>query len=195
MIKPIIDNIITNLQPLWFIDKIGGVVERKKLNVKGVEKVIPVTFNTDPACNNEGSTLIEYVPDQQYKTITYFERLGDFRTINSHKNWYELEGSVRLICWINWKKVNIEPDYQRLAANIIAAIPRRIANTEYLNAIRVQFAGEISRGADLFSNYTYDEKERQYLTHPYDAIGLDFTITFRLAPACAEELEPQEACG
>ena len=186
MIKPIIDNIITDLTAgLWFVDKIGGLVERKRLNIAGVEKVLPVKYNEDPqTCTAD--PLIHFVPDEQYKTIIYFEQTTDSRVINMHRNWYEMDAGVRLVCWINWNRINITPDPERIAANIIKEIPIRYQNTEYLNAIRIEWTGKMTKGADIFSQYTYDEKERQFLTYPYDAIALDYRFVYRVAPSCAD---------
>lgn len=180
MTSKIAQLIIDEIDSLNWVDKIKGVVKPLKVKIKGgEEKIYPICLNTDPTlCNS--STYTDLVPDSSKMSIIYFED-GGTEVIESGCKYTDLESSLRLVCWLNLRKINADfTDALNIKLNLINTIPADIANTDWVTKIRVMFEGEEEKSAGIFSEYTYDEAENQYLIYPYDFFALNYRVKYSM---------------
>lgn len=157
MIEGIVKQINTNLDHS-FKDKVLGIVY--PVDNKGVKM---------PGERN-GKTLFDAVPDSSKKSIVYWEEYGA-RKIDGTSRFARMAHNVRLIVWLNHKKLDTTTD--ACLEEMFRLVPRRIANTT------IRLVGRRTRDESLFQRYTYDE-EKQYITFPYDVFALDYEISYFL---------------
>lgn len=196
MIRTIIKQLLPDLQTINFTDLVCGIVTSGVKNIiidnENIGKKVFPMYETDPTlCDNSDYVLC--VPDEKYRSIIYFEEIGN--TIISQTN-YEIKMSsdVRLVSWFNTKKIgNISSAV--LMGLILQSIHNfNFTNTTNLNNIKITLSGVEKKSATIFSGYTYDESETQYLIFPYDYGSLTFTVTYSVN-LCIDDIELNPNCG
>lgn len=175
----IADLIKAQIETLNFVDKIAGVVKPVTYTDKeGNEKTFPVAVGGETPCNPGDYT--DLVPDSKKISIIYFED-GGIDVINAGCNYVDCEATLKLVCWCNLARINADyRDAQALKIRIIQAIPKRLANSDWATKILVLFAGEETKGKDIFSQYSYSEPDSQYLMYPYDYFALNYRIRYSI---------------
>jgi len=172
--------LLSQFSTLNWVDKTAGVVKPLRVKIKGgEEKIYPVALNTsEDACDT--STYTDLVPDSSKMSILYFEDEGS-DVIESGCKYTDIECSLKLVCWLNLPKINADyTDALNIKLDLINNIPAHIANTDWVTKIRVMFEGEEPKSAAIFSEYTYDEAEHQYLIYPYDFFALNYRVKFSI---------------
>jgi len=171
--------ILNEISILNWIDKTAGVVKPLRVKIKGgEEKVYPIYLNDATLCDS--STYTDLVPDSSKMSILYFED-GGSEVIESGCKYTDMETSLKLVCWLNLKRINVDyTDALDIKLNLINNIPASIDNTDWVTKIRVMFGSEEVKSADIFSEYTYDEAEHQYLIYPYDYFALNYRIKYSI---------------
>jgi len=174
----IADLIKEQIQDLNFIDKLAGIVKPVTYTDKaGNSKTFPVALNDASACDPGHYT--DLVPDSSKISIIYFEDLGT-DVVNAGCRYVDVEAKIRLVCWVNLAKVNTDySDANLLKIKLLQTIPKRLTNTDWVTKIFVKFAGEEPKD-NLFSAYTYDEKQTQYLMYPFDYFGLNYNVKYSI---------------
>ena len=169
--------ILDEISSLNWIDKTAGVVKPLRVKVKGgEEKIYPIYLNSAMPCDS--STYTDLVPDSSKRSVLYFED-GGVDVVESGCRYTDMEATLKLVCWVNLKKINTTyTSAEPIKLDLINNIPARIANTDWVTKIRVMFEGEETKSAGIFSEYTYDEAEAQYLIYPYDFFALNYKIRY-----------------
>ena len=194
MIYEIVNAIVTELTTLSFKDVLVGIAQPLKINDNGKVRTVPAAYNANPTACQVGSYYLDLVPNSSKKSIIYFEEEGT--RINSYtKEYVDMSSEVLLVCWFNYKKINKTLHTPTLlVANVMKLIPSRLANMTYINSIRIEFKEELAHTPQIFSRYSYNEAEHQYITYPYDYFALSYTINYRVnldcVPLISESLEP-----
>lgn len=192
MIEEITYLLAAELSTLPFVDRAAGVVRTAKRNVTGkngtVEKRFPVYINLFPT-QCEDYEYIDLCPDEKRKGIVYFEETSN--QITEFNNRYtEFTSTVKLVCWFNLRLIDYDlRNCSLLQVKILDALPKTLPNIDYITMIRVNVVGEEIKNSDIFSNYTFNEAERQYLLYPFDYCAFDLEIKYRVAKGCSDELE------
>ena len=192
MINTIVKNIIPYLEALNFSDVVGGIATTISQNKPAKDnKIIVKKF---PAYYNENKTTcsasdyIDLVPNTSKRSIIYFENNGiKISPING--NIIECLADVRLVCWANLKKINdtfINADTLKLL--VIQAMPVSLSNVLPYSFIRIELTGEETKNASIFSKYTYNEEEKQYLIYPFDYFALNYEISFYVGINCIDPI-------
>lgn len=193
MLHRVVNKIVPILKTLNFSDVVGGIARTIKQDVDGTEKSYPVYYESDlTTCQTQ--SLQPLTPDGGEKTVMYFEIISPPRVTVSHREYNEFESIIRLVCWVNYEKINsslYEPS--SLITNILKVFPEKITD-DLVKGVNISFNSQAFK-EELFTKYTYNEKETQFATHPYDAFGLDFDVQFRLSPDCAVNITIDPACG
>lgn len=183
------------LSGLNFIDKLGSIVRPITFMSgdasKPVRKVIPVDCNVSQKdCVAATKKNTDLVPNSKYKSIHYFEDNG-VRQINSTERDFKFESNLRLVGWINLKKLG-KTDCSvsaKAVLQIINAFPSgRFNYGEYKN-IQIVSISEAPKSSAIFSKYTYDEATLQYLMFPFDYYALDIITRFTISKNCIEDFE------
>jgi len=192
MINTIVKNIIPYLEALNFSEVVGGIATTISQNKpikdnKIIVKKFPAYYNENKTTCN-ASDYIDLVPNSNKRSIIYFENNGiKISPING--NIIECVADVRLVCWANLKKINdtfINADILKLL--VIQAMPSSLSNVLPYSFIRVQLTGEETKNVSIFSKYTYNEEEKQYLIYPFDYFALNYEISFYVGINCIDPI-------
>ncbi len=195
---------------LPFIDKYGGLVYTQEKednlydeNSNGQPRKIitrfPVTGDytiTRPDDCNTGE-LIDFIPDQTYMGMLYFEDGGTDPLPRKGKlSCYS--SKLQLIGWLNTKGLvnaldESELSPAQISSHILAAIGQRfeaLTNKNVGNYLRLQVKPLkiLPQSRAIFSAYNYDEKATQYLMPPFEFFAWSIAVEFCINPACFSEL-------
>jgi hypothetical protein len=180
---------------LDFIDKIAGLVSATYFDEKGegdakVQKCFPISCTTTVEdCKN--GLYNDLCPDSKYKTVIYFEDRGvSFDRREGVFIYYK--SNLRLVCWINIAKINSDTCQDgtdcaisaELIKEIICAMPEHPMNIAPFVRVYPVITSQEIRSNSIFSQYTYNEKQTQYLMYPYDYFALDITTDFAVCQDC-----------
>lgn len=152
----------------------------------------PVTydawFKTGGSCEGQEVSL---VPDSKWKSIIYFEDLG-VAPLGTLRKIQGYSSSLRLICWLN-RAALVGETYAEISARCQSAIISRLAHRNPQNiGIFTRLTINVERippqTPELFSKYTYDETDRQYLRPPFEFFGIDFRANFYVPVNCMDEI-------
>jgi hypothetical protein len=187
MVNLIVNEIVTDLASLSFLDKITGIVKPAQIDVDGTIKTIPVALNLNPTTCND-SQLLDYVPNNTKTSIIYFEDQGTTVTDYSGEA-IGFTASFALICWFNYRLINpLLTNTSQIAANIIKLLNVEMGNIAPLIAVILSVTGQDSNDGAVFSKYTYLEDQSQFITYPYGYVALNLSADFRVRPECVEDI-------
>lgn len=187
----IIASIVSTLSSINFVDRIGGIVIPLTVNKNigdGIDgKILPVALNSlKGTCNP--SRYESYNPDSTKKSVLYFENNGH-TVLSDNMGFITKQLNVRLVAWFNLPKINSTlTDADDLKDIIISTMPEWIANVGNASGIRILLTGEEVRSPAIFSAYSYDEAEKQYLIYPFDYFALNYQITYRVGKGCTDDI-------
>lgn len=196
MLNRIADKIKTALikKNIVFSDTIEGLARPVKLTINKVEKTFPIAYDVNLATCTTDNLQNKLVPDYKKKSIIYFETVTNPVVVETHKAYNVFEATLRLVCWINYNKINsayYEPSL--LINEILKDMPTKIVDT-MVKGTNITFNSQVDK-SELFTAYSYPEAETQFITHPYDAFGLDFDIQYRISSNCTADTVINAACG
>jgi len=165
--------------PLWWVDKLGGMV----ITARSGEKAFPVEFNPDvDVCETQFN---DYVPDDSKKSIIYFEDRG-FVIGGMTSRYFVATTSLRLVCWLNYKLLDedtYEPD--EFILDVLNAFPAHFTDGNIIGAtVSVESVSE----TDIFSIYSYNI-DKQFTFYPYGAFAVDISVKYRIAKDCFNSQE------
>ena len=195
MNSQIAELIRARIASMTVIDKITGVVRAIPRKMEGREQRFPVGCDVTDPFSCDLSTLKDLVPDGRYRSIIYFEDRGAPQKQVTRTRGIWFTSRLRLICWMDTRKIGPQcTSGDEVMMEMIALIEgdKYHYNSEPFQDIRHRVS-IAEKSSALFSRYTYDEANRQFLTPPFDYFGLDIDTSFRIMAACVEpvELDPQ----
>ena len=180
-----------------FVDKIAGLTSVVYMNVldeagNKVQKSYPVSCDVT-ADDCKSGLYNDLTPDSKYKTIIYFEDGGV--SFNSRQgNFICYTSNLKLICWINIPKLYDEvcPDGEPCTASagiikkILCCLPEFPAYANPFSRFYPVVTSQEIRSNSIFSKYTYNELQTQYLMYPYDYFALNIQTTFCVCMDCTD---------
>lgn len=190
------------------IDKFGGLVYVAEFDDKiypdeGGEKIIttllPLTNDVSftPAYVDDylgdaaGIGSRSMVPDNHYRGLLYFEDNG-VKVMGRENGRIKYTSRLRLVGWINSSWVETVPNFtiSALLTSKIIGIFNNAMNTNINNYIRLHITVTDIPKPDksLFSAYTYNLKDTQYLLPPYEVFGLDISTEFQMHESCIDSI-------
>lgn len=186
------------IEDLSFIDRLGGLV--KPLVVKDpndkegvILKRMPVEVNSLTYCDSNDYKA--FVPDDQYKSVIFFEDLGTNPRDQKDSHLYWLTTELRMVCWFNLPKINVGyTDCDLLVMKILETMPDSVDNTTEIFGITISFNGMAGNDIDLFEDYDFDLAEHQYMNYPYDVAGLNFSVDYAIGRNCITLTESPAVC-
>ena len=170
------------------------------------DKYVPVACGTTyEQCISGNSKYSPIVPNSAYKSILYFEQLGD-ATMNTTEAKFAPKGGlvvydipVRLVFWGSMAKLNINGTgatecsfVAPIALKIINTLYRRpgfeIADAQYGNAkVEFIFQGQEAKDATkVFGRYSYGKELAKFLFSPYDFFSLKYLVRLRINRNCVD---------
>lgn len=173
------------IEDLDFVDKIAGLVSTQYMTIDGVQKAYPIACCVTADDCKEGS-YNDLTPNSQYKSVIYFEDGGvSFDRYAGNFKYYT--SRLRLVCWLNVKLIlGDECDASQCTysshavADIIRHLPAFPIHFAPFVRVYAEITNQIIRDNSIFSKYTYNELQKQYLMSPYDYFALDISTTFAI---------------
>lgn len=187
---------LTDLQALNFVDKIGGVVypfQQKRMGEGGqpVIKTIPIYGNNPTVCVNE--PYIDLVPDDRYKSVVYFEADNEnMVTEATHQGQVTTIANLTMIGWFNMPKINASLTSAEGMIRAMTSVVLGVWDITGAHCV-VEVTGFRYRDPSIFSEYTYDEAEKQYLIYPFDFGAVEFEVQMTY-DICDDEPEISPDC-
>jgi len=183
------------ISPLNFVERLSSVVRPLSFvtgtEEKPIKKVYPIDCNTSyKDCTTASKKHTDLVPNSKFKSIHYFEDNG-VGTIASTQRDFRFESKVRLVGWLNLKKLG-KTDCSissKAVLQIINALPSGRFNSGEFKNIQITSISEAPKTSAIFGKYTYDETVIQYLMYPFDYYALDITIQFTISKACINDFD------
>ncbi|MDD2285546.1 MAG: hypothetical protein PHU98_06135 [Mariniphaga sp.] len=196
MTRSIIDKTLTTVATLNFADLVCGVVTPASQHVMAADggtvlKIFPIYQNDPTTCRN--GDYITCIPDDKYRSIIYFEEVGN-QLISQDNYCISMQATVRLIGWFNLKKISNTLTSDYFLSQLIQTIPDKVADFDNLFNIYLTFDGIENKSPLLFSAYTYDEAEQQYLIFPYDYGAQRYTVNYHINK-CQSTVSLSPNCG
>ena len=203
MIYKIANMLRDEIQALNFVEIAAGLATPHTVRVNATPsdssegvmegRVIPMAYNDLGIACEEGD-LYKLVPDTSKKSIVWWESNG-IEPVREDTYYIYSRANLVCMCWWNLPLIDeYMSDPGLLVARLIATIPGRLPNVEYMSQIQVMFAGEEPPGSEILSRYGFDEPESQFATFPYFVTALNFTVEFAFGKNCTEAitLSPSE---
>lgn len=183
----------TYLSTLPFADRIGGVVKPITFQTGSADAPTRKTIPIDCGVSEKDCVTGKYtdlIPNSKYKSIMYWEDGGTTINGNNTRD-FNFTSSLRLVCWINLKKVGkTDCNISSLAiTNILNVLPTAPFNSGIYTRLRITVQQELIKSKDIFSKYTYDEAIVQYLMFPYDYFALDIRVNHTILKSCINDWE------
>jgi hypothetical protein len=185
----------TLVEGLAVSDKVAGLVRAIPYTVREgnrtVVKYFPLGCDvTDPeACTEQ--EVRDLVPDGSKRSIIYFEDMGWSRQKPHPPGAYRYTSRLRMVVWMNTKLIGDQCTIaDSVQQDLIDAIEVERYNADPFQQIqhRAYSAPPVSNA--IFSKYTYNESERQFLTWPYSYFAIDIETTFILPIGCKIPVTP-----
>jgi hypothetical protein len=125
-------------------------------------------------------------PDSSRAGIAYFETLVNRQTgAASNGRAFLFTTNVRLFAWLNTKRLVPENVAPLAMSLIVSNLTGGYDDVHPLVNIRVEPLQEVPRSPELFSKFSYNEVESQYLMLPFDYFAFDFQLSFGMVVGCA----------
>lgn len=184
------------IAPFPFIDVLAGLVqtveEVHETENGTVRKRFPLSSDTNMTDACAGGLERALTPDSSKKSVIYFEDFGSQVTREGRNGAQSYISTIRLVAWLNRERLTGDA-YTSISGYCIAAICRRLdlkfENTGIFQRLRVNPSRIPIQDASLFSRYTYDEAERQYLLPPFEVFAIDFSCSYHVKPGCITEID------
>jgi hypothetical protein len=199
-----IANIIKGyIDELTFVDKIAGLVSIQYMTMTDeggakTTKSYPVACCVTADDCKQGA-YNDLTPNSAYKTVLYFED-GGVSVLETTGRFKKMRSRLRLVCWINVAKLYGDAcatdspctASTNIIIEIIRALPEFPVNYAPFMQVKFDVLNQLVRSNSIFSQYTYNEKQSQYLMSPYDYFSLDIETTFSI---CLDGRDTYAGCS
>jgi hypothetical protein len=163
------------------ISRAGGLVQAVRVNDAGKEKLVPMAVDA-----TESDEVLNLSPDSRESAIIWWEA-GPTLVKQQLHGMVELRNEIRLICWLNLKR--IEPPEPGLVQSKIIEVALRKYNRIGKNPLvarQLQFGGDVVRDPAIFSRWSFAEAETQFLLPPFDFFALQFSVNYFWSTMCEQ---------
>lgn len=162
-------------------------------------ETFPVTYGMSAAECWEKGGYKSLHPDSKYKSLLYFEQLGNMRLEgDTRRGAYPVSsfwtGSIRLVAWLNLQKLTATKDIKDGASNAVYSLVEALNYKSFsltqgvYKDSNVTFKNPSMLPKDfetIFGKYSYQIKDPLYFW-PHDFFAVDWEVEVR--PGCLEYL-------
>jgi hypothetical protein len=186
-------------EALPFVERYGGIAHPITANFAGDGlKTLPVSMSlTGAQCFDQGK-YINLVPDDRYKSVSYFEGLNSPARIafsGEKRGIATISQSVRFVAWLNMTRLGYDNQAQ-VGLMALAAV------AAFQDKYPITFAGKSGRMEvtsarvlldknSAFGGYTYVDRQHLFMW-PYAFFAVEMETVTQLPMRCLEELEAGE---
>lgn len=145
---------------------------------------------------NSSSDFYAMQPSSEQLGILYFEDLGADK-VSSDRRYTTWKGSLKLVCWLNMKKIGVDNKVSTLSLAVASNTPFLIVPSGTFLGGTLEAVKHYPKTPNPFQKYDYDETQTQFITNPYDyfSIKLDFLVRTVNGWACPDLIRIQpSAC-
>lgn len=204
MIRLIEQSLCSAILGMGYIERYGGIVRPVNIRQEAdegvfVDRIFPVSCGVTGTDCFDGGKYLDLVPDDQYKSVAYFEQRGGASLEQStvhRKMWSGVE-QVRFVCWLNYPALGL--DDCRGPERFALATLAQIVGTRDFTVDGISGRLDISRAsiaerdpAQVFGRYSYADKQWAFFW-PYDFFAIDFTAKVTILGGCLEDVTLGEA--
>lgn len=175
---------------LPIFSKTGGQVRPVKINDGSKIKTVPASVSADPT-----EAVVHLSPDSRESGILWFEA-GPTRVGKEIGGVLPLENDVRLVAWLNLKKI-APPDTSLVVAKLLEIMRAEFSPTagHALRNRTTVFLGDVPTDPSIFSRWDFAEAESQFLLPPFDFFALNFRVHHVWSMRCEQppvlKIDPQ----
>ena len=196
MIDKIATALMTSLaDDVNFMDVWTGLVRPMRKQVQNRERIFPVAINTSQACDT--SDYMALVPDSKKKSIAYVEKTGNTVVDIDRPNYRFLTDTLKLVFWYNLDLI-AESKYvaeSEMSSRVLAYMPKTLYDMLQYGVKKIIVSVDsVEYGADVLSQYTYDEIKTQYGTFPYGIFAINVSVSYVMIN-CIIPVGIDEGCG
>ena len=187
----LVKSISTNV---GFIDKWAGLVKPMRKMVQKTEKVFPVAISTPSNCDQSDYTAL--VPDDTKRSVAYIEMIQSPTVDVIRHGSRQLSAQLRLVVWYNLDRITAGKyvSEDMLVDQIFRSLPRRLNNSLFNGASQVHVMSTgVTYGAEVVSQYTYNEVKSQFVTHPYGIFAIDLDVWY-ITTYCQSPFDIEAGC-
>ena len=175
IIPEIIKDLATRIANLGFVSLSGGVVS----DLKNGDKISPFgqvyPFTNGPKF---------FSPDANQTAITFF-KVGPTSERNSNTYISQWENEIKLIGWINGKRINDAEclDAQMQILQAVRQARLTPSDGSPLRTVDITFSGD-NEGQPIGQEYGWNDVSFQYGIYPYRLFELRFKLIYNVASGC-----------
>lgn len=177
------------LSPLPYFDLASGLVQVITKSDNSENKSVNKRFPIEVDVSEENNSNALY-PRDDIKGMFFLED-GGARS-EGHNDW---TSDLTLVCWFCPKKIASNPE--SVAANALADISdafKTFHNSSPVSRLKINIVSMPQRDSGIFSKYTFDERQTQFLMPPFDFFALKLKCSYRLISNCLIPLNPPTPC-
>ena len=144
-----------------------------------------VHFESEEVCDQEDGYVI-MAPTSQHVGVCFFEDLGvRFGKVTSSRARY-LQGSLKLIVWVNLDKIGENATIEPIQESIWATLGRmKVEGLPSSVGGKVKVSQIYPKHPNAFTKYSFDEERTQFLSHPFDHFAMKLDYTCIIMQGCA----------
>ena len=186
----------TSFNSISWHDLTAGCVSVQTKQVADKVKRFPVYCITPE--NDCQQPVYDLVPNSGKYSILYCEDGGVRVKENENSripSLVDFVSRIRVVCWYHTKILRgnlVKCLSLDLAAQLSTLVPMNntLPDGNVLSNVHLKLISEEPKTQAIFSKYTYEETEKQYLMFPYDYFALNYELEFSFDPSCLEPINP-----
>ena len=199
MIRLIEQALRAQILDLGYVERYGGIVRpvtiRQEVDEgQYIAQTFPVSCGVTGTDCFDGGKYLDLVPDDQYRSVAYFEQRGGAalrESTTARKIWAGVE-NVRFVAWLNYPALGLDDcrGPERFALATLARIvgTRNFTVDGITGRLDVTEARILERDErEVFGRYSYAEKQWAFFW-PYDFFAIDFTARVTIPGGCLEDV-------
>lgn len=178
------------------ISKAGGAVQVVTMrDGQRIARNIPAV-PPDQDASNQGNDYIAMLPADGESAVAFWQVLStkpDDKQRATDKA-LPMVASCRLVVWANKRRLS-PPDVSAVLLECVRQAQAADLTEEWLQTVRLDLLNVERRDKAIFSEYTFDEVDTQYLLEPYDFGSALFDVRYTILLTCLPEVAAVEpAC-
>lgn len=182
MIEQIIDSIAVHIKEnVPSVSKSGGIAQVVTVSSDGKPRRYP-------ACINPGK--FEYaamLPDALESVVSFFQVVNNDLRSPAPGGRVDMVSLLRLVLWTNATKI-YPGDVDAVIMDVLAAIKTfKFDSTALISpkAVKVMFERFEPKSKSIFSAYTFDEGQTQFLMPPFDWRSIQIRVLYSITASCS----------
>lgn len=182
---------------LPFISKTGGCIQvllkdnkgKKNTKLPVVKRIFTKTEEGALVCN-DASDFFEMAPNSNNLGILYFEDMGA-NVVEKNRRYQSWKGSLKLVCWLNMKRIGTENDLANLIFATISGSPKTLPGTPGFVGGSLSVTKQFPKSPHPFQQFNYDEVQTQFITYPYEyfSLQLDYKVRAVIGFNCSIKVD------